>query len=575
MTHRFPLGAGVDVDLDKLIDTRLLVQGNSGSGKSWVLRRVLEQTYGRVQHLVIDPEGEFITLRERFDYVYAAPSGGDTVTHPRSAALLAEKLLDLKVSAILDIFELSPKDRVVFVRRFLEALVDAPRRLWHPALVVTDEAQLFCPEKGAGEAESTDAVLSLATRGRKRGFCAVFGVQRLSMFHKAAAAECNNKLIGRTTLDTDVQRAGKELGLPPAKWPELRTLDPSKGEWFAYGPALTPTVQRVSVGPVATTHPKAGARITFAAPPPTAKVLALLPKLADLPKEADERAKSIDDLKREVGELRRQLTAAKAAAAPAKIEHVEVAVLSPQHRADILGMVARMDTLGEQLDAEGVRLRQALGRTPSPGPPRRGAAEFARSLARDLGGGRAGETNGHVRETKAPIREPIAGGDEPIGESQAKILNALAWFRELGIDTPDVTAVACVAGYDVTGGRFNNLRSQLVVRGLVRCPASKKLELTDAGIGVAVPPNLPPTDEALHRALEARVSESEWKLLAPLLEAFPESLSNDALAAAAGYDSAGGRFNNLRSRLSSMGLVHYPQRGVVAARDILFPGRTS
>lgn len=59
-------------DLDRLIGTRLLVQANSGAGKSWCLRRILEQTHGHVQHLVIDPEGEFPSLREKFDYVLAA-----------------------------------------------------------------------------------------------------------------------------------------------------------------------------------------------------------------------------------------------------------------------------------------------------------------------------------------------------------------------------------------------------------------------------------------------------------------------------------------------------------------------
>jgi hypothetical protein len=34
------------------------------------------------------------------------------------------------------------------VKLFLEALVDAPKQLWHPVLVVLDEAHVFCPEKG-------------------------------------------------------------------------------------------------------------------------------------------------------------------------------------------------------------------------------------------------------------------------------------------------------------------------------------------------------------------------------------------------------------------------------------------
>jgi len=148
----FDLGAGVRCDLEKLVDSRLLIQANSGGGKSWAIRRLLEQTHGEVQHLVLDPEGEFSTLRERFDYVLAARQHGDTVADTRAATLLAERLLELGASAVLDIYELKAHDRIRFVRLFLEALVNARKQLWHPVLVVVDEAHVFCPEKGEAEA---------------------------------------------------------------------------------------------------------------------------------------------------------------------------------------------------------------------------------------------------------------------------------------------------------------------------------------------------------------------------------------------------------------------------------------
>ena len=110
------LGDGVLLDVQIFTDTRALIQANSGGGKSWVLRRILEQTHGKVQHLVIDPEGEFSSLREKFDYVLAASHGGDTAAEPRTAALLAERLLELGVSAILDLYELKVPERVSFVR---------------------------------------------------------------------------------------------------------------------------------------------------------------------------------------------------------------------------------------------------------------------------------------------------------------------------------------------------------------------------------------------------------------------------------------------------------------------------
>jgi hypothetical protein len=51
-------GAPAALDLEELLATRLLVQGNSGSGKSHLLRRLLEQSARWVQQtvtLVHDP----------------------------------------------------------------------------------------------------------------------------------------------------------------------------------------------------------------------------------------------------------------------------------------------------------------------------------------------------------------------------------------------------------------------------------------------------------------------------------------------------------------------------------------
>lgn len=65
----------IGIDLSTLIDTRLFLQANSGGGKSWLLRRLLEQSHGKVRQIVIDLEGEFATLREKYDYIMAAKEG--------------------------------------------------------------------------------------------------------------------------------------------------------------------------------------------------------------------------------------------------------------------------------------------------------------------------------------------------------------------------------------------------------------------------------------------------------------------------------------------------------------------
>ena len=62
-------GQQAGMDLEELLATRLLVQGNSGSGKSHLLRRLLEQSAGWVQQAIIDPEGDFVVRKTKPDHI--------------------------------------------------------------------------------------------------------------------------------------------------------------------------------------------------------------------------------------------------------------------------------------------------------------------------------------------------------------------------------------------------------------------------------------------------------------------------------------------------------------------------
>ncbi len=55
----------VYMDLQRILEGRLLLQANSGGGKSYAVRKICEITHGKVQQIILDPEGEFATLREK------------------------------------------------------------------------------------------------------------------------------------------------------------------------------------------------------------------------------------------------------------------------------------------------------------------------------------------------------------------------------------------------------------------------------------------------------------------------------------------------------------------------------
>ena len=72
-------GKPAEFDIEELLATRLLVQGNSGSGKSHLLRRLLEESAGMVQQVVIDPEGDFPSLADKFGLPIHAIGVGEQI----------------------------------------------------------------------------------------------------------------------------------------------------------------------------------------------------------------------------------------------------------------------------------------------------------------------------------------------------------------------------------------------------------------------------------------------------------------------------------------------------------------
>ena len=556
-------GRQVSIDLARLVESRLLLQANSGGGKSFTLRRLLEQSHGHVQHLVLDIEGEFHTLRESFDYVLAARSGGDTLADVRTAGLLARRLLELGVSAVLDLYELKAGDRVKFVRLFLEALVDAPRALWHPALVVVDEAHHFCPQDGA--AESAAAVIDLMTRGRKRGFCGVLATQRLAKLHKDAAAEANVKLIGRTGLDVDLRRAADELGFGKAEWPRLRAL--RAGHFFAFGPGLSDEVIEAHVGSVSTTHPRPGQRAA-PTPPARAKVTAVLAKLADLPREAEQEAKTAAELKAENAKLRRELAAKPRPPVPEppKVERVEVQVLKEGHVKRVEAVAERLRINGEALVEHGRELLAALRAAQVPPRP----VQAGKLTAPPQAVRRPAQVAKAHQPAASPTAAAATAGDARISRPQQALLDALAYLESVSFTQPSRGQVALVARVSSKSSGFEKNVSTLRTAGLIAYPAGNLLALTDEGRAIAVAPSKPPTTAELHDAVCERLSGPQQVLLRVLIDAHPDGLTREDLAARAEVSAVSSGFEKNVSTLRSLGLAVYPAQGTVGAAPVLF-----
>ncbi|MFU0506513.1 helicase HerA domain-containing protein [Pseudaminobacter sp. NGMCC 1.201702] len=243
-------GKSAVVDLEELLATRLLVQGNSGSGKSHLLRRLMEQSAPWVQQCVIDPEGDFVTLADKFGHVVVDAARTET-----ELTRIAARIRQHRVSVVLNLEGLDVEQQMRAAAALLGGMFDADRDHWYPVLVVVDEAQLFAPAAAGDVSDearklSLGAMTNLMCRGRKRGLAGVIATQRLAKLAKNVAAEASNFLMGRTFLDIDMARAADLLGMDRRQAEQFRDLE--RGKFVALGPAISRRPLPVSIGPVET-----------------------------------------------------------------------------------------------------------------------------------------------------------------------------------------------------------------------------------------------------------------------------------------------------------------------------------
>ena len=594
-------------DLDIILRSNVLAQANSGGGKSWLLRRFIEQAFKRVPQIIIDPEGEFSTLRSHFDVVLVG-KGGDTPADIRSAELLAHRLLELGTSAVIDLFEMSKPQRPVWVAAFLNALINAPKKLWRDFLIYIDEAHEFAPEPGHGT-ESRDekvcrhALIDLAAKGRKRGYGVIAATQRLGKLSKDFAAELKNVLIGQTFIDIDRERAAGNLGVSKANKPEffksVMKLEP--GAFFAFGRAfiLEPTL--VTIGDVVTEHPEAGRRQS-APPPPTDKIRHLLPQLADLPKEAEDKLQTEKELRGRIRELEIEVSkkpTALVAVAPAKT--VEKSVLK---EADIKRLERLAEKLGkgeerfmlavtafgtglEVMDKQRDRLTQAqqavvseLGNLRAVIAPRN--PTMTKVFEKNYGPApSSGPTydNGvpprlvpalparQVRATAPGRRETDStdSGTSPMPEKCQKMLGALRQGEAMGLTSMPFRNVAVIAGVAPDSGTTGNRKGYLKNNGYITVQGDH-VQLTDKGRDYPLSVDMPPTDRL--ELLDFWKRQIKTDKICRMLDFVVRnnSATDDELAAVADMAKSG-TFGNYKGALIGRGLMVKVSNGVYAPAE--------
>lgn len=361
----------VELDIDTLVGSHLCISANSGAGKSGAIRKLLETTHGSLQHIVIDVEDEFYTLREKYEYLIAGGDNGDCAANVNNAEALANTILKAGISAIVQINNLEQDEREQFIATFLETLTRSPKALWRPLLLILDEAQFYAPQ--IGNAASSSAVINFMMLGRKRGFTGVLATPRAADLDKRATAPVNNWLVGRCGQPADRRAAAASVGFsdrsPEAI--ELRSL-PARTFW-AFGPALSLEPRKIKVGQTDTTIVKAG-QATLPTPPAPAAMRKILEGPNAAAKDAENKAEAASSEGAKIKPDPQAIEDAEARGYAAGYENgmqdgrTEALEMGRQERVALADQVNRMIMAGEPVAPETAVPRPAPSEPPQPLP---------------------------------------------------------------------------------------------------------------------------------------------------------------------------------------------------------------
>lgn len=526
-------GEAVGLELDRLIGSHACIVANTGGGKSGLIRRLLETTHGHVQHMVLDIEDEFYSLRERFSYVIAGGDGGDVPATVEGAAALARAALEHNFSLIVqlnDLGENAPK----FVAGFLQGLMAAPRELWRPVLIPIDEAQRFVPSSGQGT-PATSAVRDLLYRGRKRGFTAVVASLRISEIDPGVRGMCNNWLLGRVGQALDRNLMADQLGFTAKEGREkLRAIEPR--HFYGFGSAIAAEPVLFRVDDVDTTPVRPGQAKVPTPPAPEAlrEILAGLATPApasdpSIPADAAEAyrvgtaaGEMLVERDRRIAELEEEL---QKACAVVMIERHKV----QRFASTVAAAIATLQRA--PLPDAGELQEPATDETP---------AEPARA----------------ARMTSAPFKTGAKGratgnGSDPAVRGR-KALDALARIYPAAVTEAQWAALA---GYAKTGGTWGTYKGQLRGAGLVEQEGelwrATRAGLDAAGVDGGELPELGPD---LIRFWGEKIPGVR-RMAYVLLKRWPHFTTREGLAADLGMAIAGGTFGTYLGRLRANGLI--------------------
>lgn len=203
---KLELSRDLKLPADAVTET-FAILAKRGAGKTYTASVLVEEFLkAKLQTVVVDPVGAWWGLRssadgksEGFPIAILGGDKGDVPLEATGGHVVADLVVDERLSVVLDLSSFSKNERRDFVRYFLERLYQRNRDAMH---VVLEEADLFAPEgtlRKPGDEFMLGAVYDLVRRGRARGIGSTLITQRSASLSKEVLTQAEILIALRTT----------------------------------------------------------------------------------------------------------------------------------------------------------------------------------------------------------------------------------------------------------------------------------------------------------------------------------------------------------------------------------------